>query len=237
MRMLGRPTTLGRVRVEVTNADVEDVLVPIGSSLQVNGRIRAEGDEKPSFAATRIALTAADAMPLFFSMPVAVKEDGSFQITEVGREKYRPSVTGLPEKAYIKAVRSGGADIFEKDFDLTQADSAADLEIVISMQAGAVAGVVRAEDKPAPGAAVILMPEPSTPARLYLRKNASSDQNGNFTIQGVAPGEYRLYAVDEMPMMMPFEADPIKRYEGRGLKVVVREGSREQVDLKLLKPQ
>jgi hypothetical protein len=98
--------------------------------------------------------------------------------------------------------------------------------------------VVRSEDKPWPGASVTLLPEPMQLERLrLLQKTSNSDQNGRFTLKGVAPGEYRLYAWQEFFPISELDADQLKTYESNSVRIKVGEGAREQVELKLVKPK
>ena len=89
-----------------------------------------------------------------------------------------------------------------------------------------------------PGTAITLLPEPIRPERLrWLQKTSSSDQSGRFTLKGVAPGEYRVYAWEEFVPVLELEPEQLKPYEAHAVKIKVGEGAREQVELKLARPQ
>ncbi len=146
-------------------------------------------------------------------------------------------VMGLPEGAYVKRVQAGSVDALENGLDLSQAEAAPPIQILISSKAATIEGVVRSEDRPWPGAAVTLLPESAQPERLrWLQKTSGTDQNGAFSLKGVAPGEYRLYAWQEFVPLFELDPEQLKSYESGSVKVKVGEGARERVELKLIRP-
>jgi hypothetical protein len=60
-----------------------------------------------------------------------------------------------------------------------------------------VEGVVRnAEQQPARGARVVLVPQEALRGHPMFYKEAKSDASGKFTIKGVIPGDYTVYAIE-----------------------------------------
>ena len=57
-------------------------------------------------------------------------------------------------------------------------------------------------------------------------KTATSDPMGRFSLRGIAPGEYRVYAWAVSPGTAYRNADFMKKYEGRGVAVNVVVGAR-----------
>jgi hypothetical protein len=102
--------------------------------------------------------------------------------------------------------------------------------------AAASGNVLGDAGKPAAGAAVALVPEPSPaePARFH---DALADADGNVNISGVAPGEYRLFAWPEgVGSRAAFDPAFLVRFEEKGVPVVAERASTFTVDLTTVSP-
>jgi hypothetical protein len=68
---------------------------------------------------------------------------------------------------------------------------------------------------------------------LYYR-TVSTDQNGSFTMGRVNPGEYKVYAWDEVESGAWFDPDFLKPIESKGAAVSVREGTPATVQVTMI---
>ncbi len=235
VRMDGRAQIAGRLPVEVGPSDLTDLLLPVGEALTVAGVVRVESRNRVRLDGVRVSLALSDAMPTA-QLNAPVQENGSFRLEGVSRDAFRFLFQNLPEGVYVKSVRAGGQEILEKGLDLSQLNAAPQLEILLSAGAGAVEGTVRVEDKPASDAYITLVPEPMNPNRLYRYRAVPVDHTGRFRIAGVPPGDYRIYAWEEQEVAPAADAELPPEVTGKGVKVAVREGGREAVDLTVIPP-
>ncbi len=200
-RMEGRGQMIGRAPVHVTDGNVDEVLIMTAEPLTVTGTIRVEGGQ-PLVSEQSPMQPSVNLMPdgpsAYGQVGARVKDDGTFQIEGVSRDKFFLNLYGIPEGTYVRSVRMGGQEVVDKGFDLSQLESAPALEVILSPKAAVVEGLVRDGDKLAAGMFVTLVHEPFRPEKRYLIKNGTTDQNGAFSIKGVAPGAYRAYAWEEM---------------------------------------
>jgi hypothetical protein len=182
---------LGYTTVDVVAADVENVFLPIGDALHVSGRLRVEGENKPDLRKTRVGLV--PWVPFLGTLPSAdVDEESRFDLKEVSPVKYNINLMGLPENMYIKSVRIGGQQAPGAGaIDLSGAASGVTLEILLNPDGGVIEGAALEDKKPAPGKIVTLVPDSLDQARAAYLKTSVSDQNGRFSIKGVAPGVRR----------------------------------------------
>lgn len=169
-----------------------------------------------------------------FIGPARIQEDGTFKISGVGRDHFRVDVIGLSADQYVKSVRAGNVDVTTSGLDLSAAETAPLIEIMVSAKGATVSGVVLDGDKPSRGAVVVALRQPFDPVRRsVMQKTATTDQKGGFTLQGLAPGEYRIYAWDSWLMLSDLDAEQLKPFEKLSAVVKLKEGAREQVELKL----
>jgi hypothetical protein len=126
-------TDKGQVEVTVTNHDEEGVLLAIRPAMTIAGIVTMEDGTKLT-ARPRVVLVAHD-VPFNGSEPWArVREDGSFEIGNLGPVLYDVQPAGLPPGVAAKSIRFGGRDVTRTPIDLT-GGSEDQLEIVLSSQA------------------------------------------------------------------------------------------------------
>jgi hypothetical protein len=86
-------------------------------------------------------------------------------------------------------------------------------------------------------AAVALVPDEPRRAQARLYKGITTDQYGRFTIKGIAPGGYKLFAWEDVEEGAYQDPDFLKPFEALGTPFTIREGSRESAELRLIPAQ
>ncbi len=125
--------------------------------------------------------------------------------------------------------------MLEDGLDLTGGGPPNPLEITISAAGGRIDGaVLTEEDKALGGASVVLVPEEGRCEQRRFYKSATTDQNGAFTLRGIPPGDYKLFAWEEIERGAYQDSAFLRRYEEQGELVEVEEGSRLSVRLKII---
>ena len=216
--------------VEVGNADLEGIQLVITRGMDLPGRVRIEG---PSIALSKLEVWLQPKENIPFPSPnVSVKEDGSFLLKNVKGDS-EVNVFQLPEGSYFKSARLGEDDVLERGLSTSRIPKGETLELVISGAGGRVDGVALNKDgQGVGGAAVILIPRSRETARLY--KSTTTDQNGRYILQGIAPGEYKLFAWEDIETGAYRDPDFLRRYEDRGESLHVEENGRYTVELKVI---
>jgi hypothetical protein len=82
--------------------------------------------------------------------------------------------------------------------------------------------------------AVVLVPEPKLRDRDDAFKETTSDQYGRFLIKTIEPGNYKLFAWEDVEPGEYMDPEFLKQFDDRGREIHIREGSRESADLKLI---
>jgi hypothetical protein len=222
-----------RQPLEVGEGGIENMNLVLGPAMDIRGRIRAEGDTPAEFGNVRVSLQP-QLEPLPGGMSGTVKEDGTFAVGNVPPDEYTIAISGLKEDLYLKAVRAGDKDVLERGLDLLHS-SAANLEIVVSPAGGEIVGVVAdGKQQPAMGSHIALVPDERRREQTHLFKTATADQYGKFTLRGIAPGEYKLFAFEELDSGALQNPQFLKEFEQLGEAVTIRESGRESATLKLI---
>jgi hypothetical protein len=220
--------------IRVVDADLDDVSLVPSAGFELQGRVRAEGDKRIDLRKLSISL-------LNPHLPVEPGADqltsgGSFVVYGVGPYTYRLAISGLSEEFYLNSVRLGDQQIAGTAIDLDIAEGPPGiLEIVVSGTAGAVDGMVKNyRDGPASGAVVVLVPDSNRRQESGLFKDATTDQNGRFSIRGIRPGGYKLFAWDDIEPGIWWDPEFLSRYEAKGEDVKVEASGHPRVDLHLI---
>jgi 5-hydroxyisourate hydrolase-like protein (transthyretin family) len=226
-----------RTTLQVGSANVEGISLTIHAGVPVMGRVRVEGETTANLSMMHVLLMPAEAGAQFGPLPnQALKEDGAFQLEDVGADRYLVSLNGMPEGFYVKAIRSANLDVLAGGLEIA-GSSPAPLDVVLSPHAGQVTGTVLdlKTQKPAAGIPVVLVPqEKERRDRETFYKTVSTDTSGQFTFKTVTPGEYRVYAWEEAEYGAWMDPDFLKPVEGRGEAVSLPEGGRLSVQVNLI---
>jgi hypothetical protein len=214
-----------RHALDVGDAGLDGVMIATPPATSMEGQVRADGHGEINLGSLSVQLQFRDPMPV--ATPSAhVKPDGSFGIEDIAPDSYDVSIFGLPAGYYLKSASVNNQDVLEAG--LTMAGGTARLDLLVSPAGGQVEGVVAdAKQQPAKAATVVLIPEAVRQSRLSLFKTAITDQNGHYSIQGIAPGSYTVYAFEDLPPGASQDPDYMKPFEKSAESLTVHEGGHE----------
>lgn len=247
-------TLTARQEITVVAADVEGIKLAPMPAFTLSGHVRMDTAEPLDFSRCAVNLLKAD-LPddpgLFmsqdsFDQGARVDWQGNFTWKNVSPGTYVVQLYGWNrlDRVFVKSARIGGRNI---DDGFTVSGPAV-LELVVSSKSGLVEGVVTSpdhrgndqdgggqdeNDRPASNVAVVAVPEEKyrkNPERFGV---GATDQYGNFTIRGLAPGSYTLFAWQDVNEELYRDPDFLKSQGPNGIAVKIDEDSRQKVDLKL----
>jgi len=224
-----------RMPLEVGNSNVEGIELNLQPPLEIQGHLKIEENGDLKGANINVMLRPKMTGPMGGGGGAQLKDDLSFKIGNLSPDPYEVNVGGLPEGFYLKSVRLGQQDITETGADFSQGGAAGELTIVINPNGGQIEGSVQnAKGDAATGAMVTLIPDAAHQSLAWLYKTASTDQNGRFTVKGVRPGEYKIYAWEEVEQGAYMDPDFVKPHESAGEKVSVKDSGQATVQLKAI---
>lgn len=228
-----------RMAVDVFSSDIDNLTLNVGPGMTVTGRVQIEGGQ-PANATDlqRIGIQlqsssgGGNILALLQGGVVRTGADGTFSISRITAGDYKLAVTGLGPNLYLKQARLGQTDVLN-GVSISEPLNGS-LEIVLRMNPGQVAGnVVDATLKPISGAQAVLVPEQAR-NRQELYRTAATDQEGRFTFRGIAPGDYRIFAWEDIEPFAYFDPGVIKQYEASGKLVHIQESSSETAEVRLI---
>jgi hypothetical protein len=165
--------------------------------------------------------------------PAEVNDQGKFT-TQLDVDTYQVVLQQAPNNVYLKAVNVQGKALPNNVLDMSSPP--AGLEIVIASGAGPITGKVEAsKGTPAGNARVTVVP--SDLARRDLFRSTNSALDGTFTVQGMPPGTYRVFAWLDVDQNAWMDADYRKPYEAQSATVEISNGKAPALTLGLIKPQ
>lgn len=214
--------------VTVAQKDIEDITLHAQSSGDLEGQATL-GVNTPLPPGVEVVLENADA-PLPRPARAVVDAKGNFTFHNLATGRYTLHVLA-PAALYVHSARYRGADAIDEPFDFAPA-SGSPLLIMLSAAGAALGGSVRGADGSLmPGATVALVP---TLRRFSRYKEVTADQFGEFHFEGIAPGEYRVYAWDHIEPGQYEDAAWMKKFEYKGQAFTAKAGTRETIPLKAM---
>lgn len=232
---LGKGLT-GRIEVTIGDANLNDVVFPLGTGVEIIGSIKTETDSSTQVQSQQTSQTPRSATiqlratgGVHFAPPYAqASSEGNFRLHAVAPDVYRVTVYGNPDGTYVKAIRFGGQDITGKDLDLTSGGGG-ELEILLSPNPADISGIVRAENGEAVSGILV---------QLFLgdevKATVNTDQYGAFHMSNLAPGDYWLYAWEDIEPGLSQEPSLRKAFESKATSIKLKEKSRESLEVKLI---
>jgi hypothetical protein len=225
------PALWARYALDV-NAPIDNLELAVKPGFTVSCRLRVEDAAIPK--GLKFSLTIPDLpMEARYTMTAAEPAaDGSLVFTNVSADRYSMAIGGMPRGFYVKSVRLGTQDALEDVLDLAQPPDRP-VEIVLSAKPGAVKGTVSAiSGAPVSGVTVVLVPQGARRReRADWYRTATTGADAKFVMTDLRPGDYKLFAWDDVEDGAWMDPVFLKPFEEKGQPVTIREGGSEDVKL------
>ncbi|HEY1493768.1 MAG TPA: carboxypeptidase regulatory-like domain-containing protein [Candidatus Solibacter sp.] len=217
-------------QVTTADRDIEGLVFRLEPVPPLNGTVGAEDGAAGKLAGAQVALEPLGGIGE--TLRGAIGEDARFAVANAAAQVYRVRVDRLNPALYLKSVRLGDRDASD-DGRIEVAGGGVPLTLVVSGDGGRVTGTVQAA-APGPAAIVVtLAPSGRFAARVDLVKTVETDA-GRFTLQGVAPGEYKIWAWELADEDLAGYAEFRKLMENKAVSLKVRAGEPQAVELKAI---
>lgn len=231
--------------IVVDGVDIDNVSLTGSAGGTVTGQVLADDGSAPSIPRLRVTVserTSGQPDPMVvgaFKNPGVglVNADGTFSINGVfGRSRLRVT---LPDDWAVKAVLRDGLDIAEQPIDLRSGETLTGVQVVVTKQVTSLTGQIT-DEKSSPlvdGTVIVFAgnPERWVEDSRFVR-SVRPNQQGQWQIKGLPPGDYLAVAVDfveEGQWNEPEYLESIRRY---GQKMTLTDGATQAVTLKIVAP-
>ena len=164
-----------------------------------------------------------------------VNVDGSFEWKGVpaGRYSAQISDTSAMPDWFLKSVVAGGREAADSGFSVS--GGIIPLDLVASANGATAEGIATNEKgESVTDAVVVAVPESRFRGHPERYRKALSDQSGRFTLRGLSPGNYTIFAWESVDGEAYYNPEFLKSYEGQGKALHVTEGDRVRVQIKTI---
>jgi hypothetical protein len=218
------------IGLSVGSTGVNNVRIVLNPRVDVAGRIYVEGSPA-SIDFTKIGVLLQGSTT---SRQIVAKADGTFSTPNLWPGNYRLALTESVSNVFLKSAKVGDTDVLSGGLSTTTPPGQP-LELIVSVNTGTLEGVVFERDqRPAAAVRVVLIPDLARRSHYEKYRATTSDSAGRFRLEGIAPGEYTVFAwenIEENAWQVP---EILRAYENQGKVVRVREGGRETVNVQII---
>jgi protocatechuate 3,4-dioxygenase beta subunit len=223
-----------RMTIEVGDKDIEGITLSLNPSFSLSGKLTIEGRPTgiadPDYGRALFTLTG-----LGIPSGLLNSTTGNFTYPTVRPGEIRFLLLRPPAGLYYKSARLGSREVLDSGFELNSQPSDT-LEIVLSPKAATITvTVVDENQKPVQGATAVVVSDPARRKRQDLNRSATSNAAGQVTFEGLAPGEYKIFAWEEIATGAWQNPETLRTYDSRGQNLRLVESSKENVTLRVIR--
>jgi hypothetical protein len=219
----------GEQTVEVGDQGAQNVQIAAVPDFVAAGHVTVAGDvEKPR--RVLIEFAGEGLMPRIRS--TANFPEFKFEAQLRPERRYYAVVRNLREDYYLKSLAVAGHEL--PPDNVVVSGIRGDMEIVLSPHGAQIEGALFDAKDDLTRGSILLVPDVAQPGPPDLYRRASADSKGKFTLRGVAPGSYRLLALESVDLDAEInEPEFLGTIGKRGQGLIVEESGKYTVALKL----
>ena len=246
-QVIGGEEMTAALAVEVTNRDLENMTLTMTPGVDVSGSVFIEDATTAAASETvsgldmtqiRVMLRGDSAFGSGSSQPSDTQ--GSFLIENLLPGEYTVSLNALNRGLYLKRIMVGNLEVAPGDTIAIPPDFNQQIYVLVSPNGGRIDGVAsNRSGEPMPNSTITLLPldMPQTaPGDLVpgLSKQTRTGTDGEFSLAGIRPGEYRLFAWEGTQSVPYLNAEFMGRFQARGERLSIQEGDGLNLNLEVI---
>jgi hypothetical protein len=204
-----------------TRQPTGDMVLALAPVPDIKGRLRIEGQ----YAAPQSGFEVRVKRTLgagFLTIRTHVAADGTFTLPQVPPGEWELSVDAMLPAAFLKSARRL---VVEPGLEKS-------LNVVVSMNSAHVRGEVDSKR-----AGILLAPVGANHDVADFYYNAQIDDNGNFAMDNIVPGKYRIYALEKLTAADFKTPEAVDQLDPLGAEIDLAEGASIEVHPELISPE
>jgi hypothetical protein len=210
------------------------ITLKLNPPLSLNGRLFLESRESADLHETSVGLISVDP-GLPSPRNVLARPDGQFMLNSVVAGLYVSDISNLPNDLYVKAARFGTDDILETPLTLEAKDSTNPLQVLLGSDGGRIEVATYDKNRRLHAdAQIVLVPDATRRHRREQYRVATSGEDGKAILRGIPPGNYKLFAWENLEPNAYLNSDYLLGYETLGLPVNITRGENPPVSVRLI---
>ena len=230
--------------ITINGADVDNIALTGSAGGTVTGRLMADDGTVPELPRLRVTFAeriSGQPSPLvvgtFSGQSGLVAADGTFTCKGVFGQSWFN--VNLPDGWAVKSITHDGRDITGAPFEMKSGDTMTDVLVVVTNKVTIGAGQL-ADDKGAPitdATVIVFGSDAATWTQGRFVRATRPDQQGQWRIKGLPPGEFLAVAVDYVEDGQwndPEYLESLRRY---GQKLTLTEADAQTVSVRIVKPE
>jgi Carboxypeptidase regulatory-like domain len=212
--------------VTVKAADIDDIELTAAPSFNISGAVTIDGTPPTPMPQINVGLLSISSQGAVRSL---VKSDGSFQLENIYPGAYSLL---MPQQGllYIKSILYGSQDVTSGLIPSLQPGTL--LNITMGTDPGEIDGTVQPGNVES-GMPVLVaaIPEAAYAARQDMQRLTSTAAGGSLTLSNMAPGNYKVFALQTEDFSDIYNRELMKLLEGNAASVTVHAAGHEQISV------
>ena len=231
--------------ITVDGQDITDLTMMLRHGAEIRGTLTFDGTQMPDPSdLERLLVTTSPLNPTPFEQrggsDAGVEPDGGFVLSDIGGGPRLIRLNRLPDGLQLKAVYLQGRDVIDTPRDFAAGQTISGVTLVLTDQIAELAGMVHDEGGDAVTEfTVIAFP---TDERLWQPQSrhimaSRPDQNAQYRMRGLPPGDYFLSVVEVVQQGEWFDPRFLDDLRRRAARVTLRDGEHRSLNLGLEAPR
>ena len=160
------------------------------------------------------------------------RNQGAYSIVLQNVDPGRYSVDLMPQGGwYVQSAQYGQTNLLYDDMLVASGGQTSPMEVVLRDDGATLTGTVKSPDGTPVQATVVAVPQPVSKVP---PKTAYVSSQGSFTFDGLAPGDYLIYAFDSTDRVEYGNPDVLEPYTSQAAHVTLSPNQKAQVSLDLI---
>ena len=215
----------GMEQIDVSERDAEGILIQLRERVEIKVSVHVEGSKAPPLVEDVDLFGKGD----YRAQP---NEDGTWRLGRLPPDVYHFKFWPDPGHYFVKALLIDGEPQPGATLDLS-AHLPQSVEVTLALATGAITGTVINGAAPVPASTIVLMDE-ATQETVQIERLPAG---GRFDSKPVAPGSYRLYALEDFDREVWNSGDFRKQLASRSTLVELRDAEKREASVPLISAQ